>query len=95
MLVLILLTDIDLHLLQEESKTCPRDSTSLLLRLDKHTFHALSVITRSIQRVLADIVTVTLKPINSIQIDNLRPVDAHEVLFRSGNHGDGSGDYLK
>ena len=27
MLVLILLTDIDPHLLQEESKTCPRDST--------------------------------------------------------------------
>ena len=26
MLVLILLTDIDPHLLQEESKTCPRDS---------------------------------------------------------------------
>ena len=52
---------------------------SLLLRLDEHTFHALSVITRSIQRVLADIVTVTLKPINSIQINNLRPVDAHEI----------------
>ena len=52
----------------------------MLLCLDEHTFHALSVITRSIQRVLADIVTVTLKPINSIQIDNLRPVDAHEVL---------------
>ena len=28
MLVLILLTDIDPHLLQEESKTCPRDSMS-------------------------------------------------------------------
>ena len=51
----------------------------MLLRLDEHTFHPLTVNTRSIQRVLADIVTVTLKPINSIQIDNLRPVDAHEV----------------
>lgn len=30
MLVLILLTDIDPHLLQEESKTCPRDSMLLL-----------------------------------------------------------------
>ena len=29
MLVLILLTDIDPHLLQEESKTCPRDSQNL------------------------------------------------------------------
>ena len=55
----------------------------MLLRLDEHTFHPLTVNTRSIQRVLADIVTVTLKPINSIQIYNLRPVDAHEVLFRS------------
>ena len=45
---------------------------------------------RCIQRVLADVVAIlgqakrqsraTLKPINSIQIDNLRPVDAHEVL---------------
>ena len=55
----------------------------MLLRLDEHTFHPLTVNTRSIQRVLADIVTVTLKSVNAIQIDNLRPVDTHEVLFRS------------
>ena len=31
MLVLILLTDIDPHLLQEESKTCPRDSVFVVV----------------------------------------------------------------
>ena len=55
------------HAQQNEQALLP----SLNRSLDEHTFHALSVITRSIQRVLADIVTVTLKPINSIQIDNL------------------------
>ena len=49
---------------------CSQGVQSLLLRLNEYTFHTLSVITRSIQRVLADIVTVTLKPINSIQIYN-------------------------
>lgn len=63
------------HAQQNEQALLP----SLNRSLNEYTFHALSVITRSIQRVLADIVTVTLKPINSIQIDNLRPVDAHEV----------------
>jgi len=32
MLVLILLTDIDPHLLQEESKTCPRDPIPVIPR---------------------------------------------------------------
>lgn len=36
MLVLILLTDIDPHLLQEESKTCPRDSFGLKRRKADH-----------------------------------------------------------
>ena len=52
----------------------------MLLRLDEHTFHPLTENTSSIERVLADVVAVTFKPVNSIQIDNLRPVDAHEVL---------------
>jgi len=55
----------------------------LLLRLDEHTFHPLTVNTSSIERVLADVVTVSLKAVNNIKIDNLRPVDAHKVLFRS------------
>ena len=57
--------------------------TSLLLRLDEHSLHTLAVVTSSIERILADIVAITLKAIYGIQIDNLRPVDAYEVLFRS------------
>ena len=40
--------------------------TSLLLCLDEDSFHTLAVIASGIERILADIVTVTLKPINSI-----------------------------
>ena len=57
--------------------------TSLLLCLDEDTFHALTIVASGIERILADVVAVTLKAVNSIQINNLRPVDAHEVLFRS------------
>ncbi len=56
---------------------------SLLFSLNEHTFHTLAVVASGIQRVLADIIAVSLKAVNNIQIDNLRPVDAHEVLFRS------------
>ena len=52
---------------------------SLLFSLNEHTFHTLAVVARCIQRVLADIVAVSLKAVNNIQIDNLRPVDTHEV----------------
>ena len=54
--------------------------TSLLLCLDEDSFHTLAVVTSSIERILPDVVAVTLKAVNAIQIDNLRPVDAHEVL---------------
>ena len=53
--------------------------TSLLLCLDEHSLHALTINTSSIQWVLADIVAITLKAIYGIQIDNLRPIDAHEI----------------
>ena len=53
--------------------------TSLLLCLDEDSFHTLAVIASGIERILADIVAITLKAINEIQIDNLRPVDAHKV----------------
>ena len=53
--------------------------TSLLLCLDEDTFHALTIVASGIERILADVVAVTLKAVNSIQINNLRPVDAHEV----------------
>ena len=65
------------HAQQNEQALLP----SLNRSLDENTFHTLAVVASSIQRVLADIVTVTLKPINSIQIDNLRPVDAHKILM--------------
>ena len=52
---------------------------SLLFSLNEHTFHTLAVVASGIQRVLVDIVAVSLKAVNNIQIDNLRPVDAHEV----------------
>ena len=55
----------------------------MLLCLDEDSFHALTVIASGIERILADIVAITLKAVNSIQINNLRPVDAHEILFRS------------
>lgn len=51
----------------------------MLLRLDEYALHTLAVVTSSIERILADIVAITLKAVNSIQIDNLRPVDAYEV----------------
>ena len=51
----------------------------MLLRLDEHTFHTLAVVASGIQRVLADIVAISLKAVNKIKIDNLRPVDAYEV----------------
>lgn len=53
--------------------------TSLLLCLDEDTFHALTIVASGIERILADVVAVTLKAVNSIQINNLRPVDAHEI----------------
>ena len=53
--------------------------TSLLLRLDEHALHALTINTSSIERILADIVAITLKAVNSIKINNLWPVDTHEV----------------
>ena len=56
---------------------------SLLLCLDEDTFHALTIVASGIERILADIVAITLKAVNSIQIDNLLPVDAHKILFRS------------
>ena len=55
-------------------------TSSLLLRLDEHALHTLTVVTSGIERILADVVAITLKAIYGIQIDNLRPVDAHEVL---------------
>ena len=55
----------------------------MLLCLDEDSFHALTVIASGIERILADIVAITLKAVNSIQIDNLLPVDAHKILFRS------------
>lgn len=45
--------------------------TSLLLRLDEHSLHTLAVVTSSIERILADIVAITLKAVNSIKINNL------------------------
>ena len=53
--------------------------TSLLLCLDEDSFHALTLVASSVQRILADVVAITLKTVNGIQINNLRPVDAHEV----------------
>ena len=54
--------------------------TSLLLCLDEDTFHALTIVASGIERILPDVVAVTFKAVNSIQINNLRPVDTHEVL---------------
>jgi len=66
---------------------------SLLFSLNEHTFHTLAVVASGIQRVFANVVAILgqakrqsrapLKSVNAIQIDNLRPVDAHKVLFRS------------
>ena len=56
---------------------------SLLFSLNEHTFHTLAVVASGIQRVFANVVAIPLKSVNAIQIDNLRPVDAHKVLFRS------------
>ena len=47
-------------------------TSSLVLRLDEHSFHTLTIITSSIQWVLANVVAITLKAIYGIQIDNLR-----------------------
>ena len=52
---------------------------SLLFSLNEHTFHTLAVVASGIQRVFANVVAIPLKSVNAIQIDNLRPVDAHEV----------------
>ena len=66
---------------------------SLLFSLNEHTFHTLAVVASGIQRFFANVVAILgqakrqsrapLKSVNAIQIDNLRPVDAHKVLFRS------------
>ena len=55
--------------------------TSLLLCLDEDSFHTLAVIASGIERILADIVAITLKAIYGIQIDN---------LLKLGEIGDGS-----
>ena len=65
---------------------CSQGVQSLLLCLNEHTFHPLAVNARCIQRVLADIVAVSLKTVNNIQIDNLRPVDTHEVRQSGTRH---------
>ena len=36
-----------------------------------NTLHTLAVVTSSIERILADIVAITLKAVNSIKINNL------------------------
>jgi len=67
------------HAQQNEQALLP----SLNRSLNEYTFHMLAVVASGIQRVFANVVAIPLKPVNAIQIDNLRPVDAHEVLFRS------------
>ena len=59
--------------------------TSLLLRLGlRPSLLTLSRMSKlfcpRLLAALADVVAITVKAVNSIQINNLRPVDAHEVL---------------
>jgi hypothetical protein len=62
MLVLILLTDIDPHLLQEESKTCPRDSRISHLRCSDQ-FYILMIVSecsQPVEIILCNLVVILL-----------------------------------
>ena len=71
------------HAQQNEQALLP----SLNRSLNEYTFHPLAVNARCIQRVLADIVAVSLKAVNNIKIDNLlyRPVHLQQGIGSSLN----------